>query len=88
MGYYNNNKKTLTTMDNQAFYKWQESVGYNEAYKIKEAAQHLLNYNDSKYEEYLPYINFIINAPDGIFEPWEKREIMSEYRKYNESKRK
>ena len=73
-------------MDNQAFYKWQESVGYNEAYKIKEAAQHLLNYNDYRYEECLPYIQFIINAPDGIFEPWEKREIMSAYRKYNDSK--
>ena len=75
-------------MDIDAFYKWQESVGYNEAYKIKEAAQHLLHYNDFKYEEYLPYLPFIINAPDGVFEPWEKREIMSEYRKYNESKRK
>ena len=39
-------------MDIDAFYKWQESVGYNEAYKIKEAAQHLLHYNDFKYEEY------------------------------------
>lgn len=29
-------------MDNQAFYKWQESVDYNEVYKIKEASQHLL----------------------------------------------
>ena len=75
-------------MDIDAFYKWQESVGYNEAYKIKEAAQHLLHYNDFKYEGYRPYLQYNINAPDGVFEPWEKREIMSEYRKYNESKRK
>ena len=73
-------------MNNDVFYKWQESVGYNEAYMIKEAAQHLQNHRDPKYEEYLPYINFIINAPDGIFESWEKREIMSVYRKYNESR--
>lgn len=74
-------------MSKDVFDKWQESVGYNEAYKIRDAAQHLLHYNDSRYEEYLPYLQFIINAPDGIFEPYMKREIMSEYRKYNESKR-